>query len=1458
MDGNNPRGDGTPLDAVASLSSLADNTFNLSLLIKQIQARVGVVPFVGAGMSVPFGFPAWRPFLESQSPDETVRQQIVRLLDHGQYEEAAELLLDTRGENAFQEVLKSTFGAQRLPRPLPAAAIMQLPRLCSGPVLTTNFDPVLEKVFENANRPFEDRLLGMNVKAIREAFAHGRRVLIKLHGDADNASSRVLTRSDYERAYDDREPLRAVLQFTMQACSLVFLGCSLGSDRTVRVMETLAEGLRKQKAEDLLKHYAIVERPRDDAEFAERHDRLKHLGIFPIWYPTGQHGMIAELLAYLAAEAGHDLVCGAVPAEPPHYLLRSAELAELRAMLLAGNGRSVAITGQGHALGVQGMGGVGKTVLAAALTRDAAVQKAYPDGIFWLTVSAQPNFLSLLTELACSLSDCDELLTSATVAQTKLREALAGRRALLILDDVWHVDHAAALNVISAPGRLLVTTRNRAILEGLDAEEFCVDVLTPEAALRMLANWTHEPNPARLPAVAADVARECGYLPLALAMIGAMVKRPTAWADALELLRGRDLEEFRRAFPDYPYPDLLRAIAVGVGELPADDRERYLDLAVFPEDQAIPEGPIQTLWGLTPAKARACMDRLVTRSLATRRETDGRGALLLHDLQWDYVRKVRENRLPGLHTRLLDGYHTRCPAGWSTGPDDGYYFEFLPFHMFEAKQSDELRALFWSLEWLLAKLRATDVAAIIADLRDYAEPGPLQVLQEAIGLSALALLNDPQQLPSQLVGRLALHEDGRLSQLVDDARAYEGSSWLCPATQSLQAPGGALLMTLQAHAAEVNALAVTPDSQRLISASRDRTLNIWDIATGKHVRTLIGHTAAVCDAAVTPDAKFIVSGSWDKTLKVWESETGRELFTLRGHEAALAVAALPGGLSAVSVDTFGVLKFWDLGTGKESRTIDAHHSSAVSVAVSPDGHFVLTSTGNELKVWEAGTGRQIYDLSRPYHSGYTLASRAVAVTPDSRRAIAVHWDRCLRVWDLETGSEVGCMKGESRLVGVVLMPDGSAAISAEWDGLAKLELWKVDAAERVGTIGSHLGVSALAVTPDGRQLVSGSRDGSVRIWDLTKRSTSTGPSLEWERGAIAITPDSRHVVCGVGDGALRVWNLEDGSEVRALQGHSSRITALALTSEGEQVISGSTDQTARIWDLATGLELIAFRGHSGPVTAVAVTSDNHYVVTASDDHTVRIWNANSGDVLRTLIHSGAVTFVHLLPDDQQIISASSDSRGLVEFRIWNLASGRQLARFGGGVMGDVAMAAEGRLVMLSHRPNVARDEEYGGVEFWDVETRQRFSPVPAREGHSPMYPFAFVPHVRRCISTHYSDEWYWRCNDLRQRAFKVHALKLWDQQTGEIVATLQGHTGAVTSIAVGLDGSIAASSSVDQSVRVWRSDTGELLATFTGDSPIRQCLIAPDGVSMVASDFTGRLHFLCFREAAIDRLACIH
>ena len=345
-----------------------------------------------------------------------------------------------------------------------------------------------------------------------------------------------------------------------------------------------------------------------------------------------------------------------VPELPPHYLAREAELAGLKQKLLAG-GPNVGITGQSSAVGVQGMGGIGKTVLAMALAHDLEVRRAFPDGIFWLTVGQKPNVLDLQNLLLRQLNGSQQTFTTQQEAKDTLREKLKDRRILVMLDDIWTVEDGDAFWINAPPVRFLITTRNKEILVGLDAEVHRLGVLSLTDALKMLADWAGEKTLDNLPQEAAEVARECGYLPLALAMIGAMIRlRPTAWKDALTRLRRSDLGAIKRSFPGYPYPDLLRAVEVSIDALEPGDQERYLDLAIFPEDQPIPEGPLAILWQLDETDTRDCMTRLVARSLATRSEVGGYETLILHDLQRDLIRKQREKNLPSLHLRLVEAW----------------------------------------------------------------------------------------------------------------------------------------------------------------------------------------------------------------------------------------------------------------------------------------------------------------------------------------------------------------------------------------------------------------------------------------------------------------------------------------------------------------------------------------------------------------------------------------------------------------------------------------------------------------------------------------------------------------------------------------------------------------------------------------------------------------------------------
>jgi len=270
---------------------------NLRYLVDQMKSGIGVIPFVGAGISIPFGFPSWSGFLLDQATRAGVQDQIQVLLSTGEYAEAAELLLRARGYQAFHDAIDNTFGTRRLADVRLHGAVSILPQIATGPVITTNFDHVLEEAFKQCAKEFQKIVTGVKPDLAAGALYQNRRFLLKIHGDSEESSERILTSQDYEDRYgspvDLSRPLPTLLNQMLLSRPLLFIGCSLDQDRTVEVLGSVVRNIRS------LVHYAILEQPAARDQFLKRAQFVSDHNIRPIWYPNGKHDWIEKILAYL-------------------------------------------------------------------------------------------------------------------------------------------------------------------------------------------------------------------------------------------------------------------------------------------------------------------------------------------------------------------------------------------------------------------------------------------------------------------------------------------------------------------------------------------------------------------------------------------------------------------------------------------------------------------------------------------------------------------------------------------------------------------------------------------------------------------------------------------------------------------------------------------------------------------------------------------------------------------------------------------------------------------------------------------------------------------------------------------------------------------------------------------------------------------------------------------------------
>lgn len=401
--------------------------------------------------------------------------------------------------------------------------------------------------------------------------------------------------------------------------------------------------------------------------------------------------------------------------DPPAGYVQRPELQEKLKATLLGTSATTAVSG------LQGMGGIGKTVLASALVRDADIQRAFPDGIYWLTLGQHADIVARQLQLARAMSRQAETFVDPQAGKARLEELLHDKRSLVVLDDVWQPGDARPFDIRNTATRLLLTTRDSRVIEAVNASEVRVPLLSPDRARDMLASFSGQAE-ASLPAEARDVIAQADGLPLALAMAGRLMQGQSAgWTDVLKRLRTADIAAPRGHEAEFPQASVARAIEASIEALPTDARDLFLDLAVFPEDVPIPLSVLGRLWaarGLNSLAVAEQAEDFVARSLAGwDEERDGRmrsNRLILHDLVGAYLRGRVTDRA-ARHRRLLEAFRPASGRWSDIAANETYLWAWLSFHLVEAGRQDELRTLLLDPAWIAAKLAATDMPALLAD-----------------------------------------------------------------------------------------------------------------------------------------------------------------------------------------------------------------------------------------------------------------------------------------------------------------------------------------------------------------------------------------------------------------------------------------------------------------------------------------------------------------------------------------------------------------------------------------------------------------------------------------------------------------------------------------------------------------------------------------------------------------------
>ena len=445
-----------------------------------------------------------------------------------------------------------------------------------------------------------------------------------------------------------------------------------------------------------------------------------------------------------------------IPAAPLVLVDRPAEEEDLRRAVLAGSNTLVVVSG---------MGGSGKSVLAACLARavvdgtDFELAACCPDGVAWISVGRDRQPVTAQLELARALGEeHPDLGDDWRSNRIRLHQLGTARRGLIVLDDVWTAEGYEPFR-LGIPGlRVVITTRNQKLAADMDAVPVPVGELESSQARQLLAAAAGMAAE-RMPREADEVLAELGHLALGVAMVGAIAsgRGPHVWSALLQRIHEGRLDKIGHHFPDsYQYATLLRAIEVAVDDLDPDDRQRWAELAVFDHQGDIPRSAMRALWSSADEDdldTNDRIDRLSRRSLIQRASDFG---YRLHDLQYDVASLRLGSGLEAARRRLMDGYRQQVTAaldianskGWASVPAnrtsetsvdpemDDYSLDYLVHHLRAAGRELSALVLLSDYDFISRRVSRRGFDKLLRDYDWLPADHPMRLIRESLARSS--------------------------------------------------------------------------------------------------------------------------------------------------------------------------------------------------------------------------------------------------------------------------------------------------------------------------------------------------------------------------------------------------------------------------------------------------------------------------------------------------------------------------------------------------------------------------------------------------------------------------------------------------------------------------------------------------------------------------------------------------
>lgn len=1029
-------------------------------------------------------------------------------------------------------------------------------------------------------------------------------------------------------------------------------------------------------------------------------------------YEFDKKSDLNRLIKVVKGSGVRDKLCRYIPEMPVKYIRRDI-VDDIKNRLIDKDGKAIKTN-----VALVGAGGNGKTVVAKAVCMDEDINVVYSGGIIPVVIGNDVSFssksfyeshiLGIVKDVIFSIKGYKPKFSSLESALNNLAMILDSvDNVLLFIDDVWRESDLRFFLRVSGKCSKIITTRNRGCIEG-DIEKYDVGGFDEDDSFNLLSY--------DLPgATGYEEQKALKYLSKKLCGWAQLIAMANRWV-LKKCEKGNDTKDAVMAFgklldeKGYVYFDpriesdrdraLVACIDASIEVLSENEKKRFFEMSIFPENQEIPFDIIFMLWKKTgnmdeDESAELCeylYDSSLLESFSVQKK-----AVKIHNNFLRYLKnKCSDEKRAEINGEFIDAILEKYPSGYSSvSVDDRYVWRNMVWHLGECRRYGAINNILTEYTWIKGKITSTNCVELYASYFLWDTNELIERIGQAIGLSLVSIAENIESLPDQLWGRLGYYKDN--DEFLNDLKKDFYKSHLYFLYPSLTPPG-LQKMKLIGYKEDESVVSVNclDDDEFVVGCSDFDKEIIWKTDTGELIDAFDLRDSSEQSIYYSNDYVFCAIYNGDSLIRVISTQDRKIVadISISSNEVNTCYFSKDRKRLLVIADDdeiliYNILDDRILGKYKaSSRVLDASFSS--------DGNSYLVLLENGVLIYfrdhKFNVRRQIGPFDDKIYKFLFLS--------DDARVLGVFESNTLFVWDINSSDEYTLLESceLAYINDLAFSKKLSKVIAADING--KICIWSLKNFLLIKCYEDHeYAVKKIKVSSSDNMLLTASLDNTARLYNL--KDDNVFQVYKGHEGGIndaCFTGDQKYVITGSSDSTVRMWYVKQVTiPHRFMNFHEKKVNHVLLSPSLDLMISSSDDKEVKIWDINTGNlfcqsyeakypvfksifsddgkfaaallvdgSIDVFAVKSKPeclfkkyltignqevsISCAQFTPDSKYIAVAGADYIVRLFDVNKKDVISLYEgHEDIVNSIAFTSDGKRTLTSSND--GLCG--IWN-------------------------------------------------------------------------------------------------------------------------------------------------------------------------------------------------------------